>query len=250
MQERAGHMRLVEANWDTRNLGMATQELIIEKSDTVEAIQVQLDAMTGAYQVIRISELSTSVSMLLTSEKFVFSEQLSFWECTLGTPPASKFNRHLPKVETEVASQDDLLEVFHQIQLGLFNTDRVSRDPDFGVAVAGNRYVNWLNDEIQKGGAIYIIKFRQKASGFFCLRVVNQNPFVALSGIFPEAQVPGIGLSLQFEIQNKALEKGCMNLTTVVSTNNTAALRAHIAAGFLWKGTETIFTRKVKTATN
>ena len=237
-------MRLVDAVWDTRNLGLTTEELIIEPSDQTEDVRAQLDLMTGQYQVIRVTEPSANISRLLAEKKFIFSEHLSFWECTLGNLPPNSFSGRLPIVETYPAKNDDVNLVFHQINSGLFSTDRISKDPDFGAEVAGKRYVNWLQDEIQRGANIYIVKFRQKPSGFFCLRVTDGNPFVALSGIFPETQIPGIGLSLQYEIQKKAFDEGCSKLTTVVSTNNVSAVRAHIASGFLWKGSETIFTRK------
>lgn len=243
-------MQLLEATWDTRNLGMTTQELIIEPSDQVADIRVHLERMIAEYQVVRVVEPVASVTNLLAEEMFIYSEQLSFWECTLGNIPASTLISRLPKVETHPANPESLDFVFQQINSGLFRTDRISKDPDFGVSVAGKRYVNWLRDEIDKGAIVYVTEFRQKRTGFFCLRLVDGNPKVALSGVFPETQVPGMGLSLQFEIQKTAHDAGCSTLQTVVSTDNTPALRAHIAAGFLWKGSQTVFTRKRKPGTS
>lgn len=236
-------MHFIDSHWDTRNLGLTTQELVVGKHDTLEELRDAVGRLNSEYKVIRLENVNLEMFRFLAEEEFVFAEQLSSWTLDLTLHRESEGSKKLPQLTSKSATSEEIVRIFEEIRSGMFSTDRISLDNRFGAKIGGERYVNWLRDEIRLGGNLRTISFRGTPVGFFSFRESSPNvPSIALSGIFGSFKLPGLGLALQREIINASLAIDARSITTVVSTANSPAIRAHISSGFQWKSVQTVFT--------
>ena len=236
-------MKLIEATWDERNLGISVQELICPAGVKAESLKSQLLSVDANLIVVRLSEPSVEVSTLLMEKGFIYRESMITFHRTISKSDFESYSRL--KLEVSEASNEQIEFIFDQIRSGMFATDRISSDPFFGIEIGAKRYINWIHDEISLGATIKFLSYRSKPVAFFLRRVTsNKQVYFALSGVFPACKIPGAGLVVQQEIVKEAAISQMTEFTTSVSTNNLGAMRVHIAAGFQISAVEYVFSRR------
>ena len=47
-------MRIIDAKWELKNLGVTTEEVEIDRNDGIEDIQSAIDQLEAKYQVVKV----------------------------------------------------------------------------------------------------------------------------------------------------------------------------------------------------
>jgi hypothetical protein len=142
-------------------------------------------------------------------------------------------------------SELDKIELFDEINNGLFKTDRITIDSRFEVDLASKRYINWLLDEENKSKCIYKLILKGRNIGFVALKKLTSEiyyPFLA--GLYNKYNNLGLGfctLSKSIEIVNA---DGGRKIETFVSSNNINVAKTHLEMGFKLMELNYIFVKK------
>jgi len=231
-------MRVIDAVWEYENLGCKVQEIIIEASDTAGSLAENLSTIDAYYQVVKLPAEQVELSEVLHKRGFYLSEALMTLE--IATDESENFRSAEYHIMTE-EEEDNLDKV---IKAGLFGTDRISRDPHFSKGQSAQRYVNWIDDEKNRGGELLALESDGETVGFALLRQTGKDSCHSyLVGIYPEFA----GKRLSYLIISSGIlyarGKGCQTLTTSVSTNNPGSVRAHLKMGYLPIKIEYVFVK-------
>lgn len=227
-------MEVIDAFWDTRNLGVRCAELTFSLDDAPPSPDELREAVSGyAYLAAKVPSGNGAVLAALQREGF------SFAECSIGFRHDLKVigdgGRTLPRegMSHRAASEEaDRAYILKRVGEGLFCTDRIYLDPAFSHELAAKRYVGWLSDELERGSLLYDVLLDGQKTGFFSYKEVEPGvsyPF--LIGLYPEWRGRGLAADLVAQSLILSKKRGCRLSTTVVSSNNIAIVKAQEAAG-------------------
>lgn len=230
-------VKTVDAFWDTRSLGVRTAEISFEMDDGLESLNEAL-SFANDYQYVVAKVASGNTEMLTALQQVGFS----FIECsievtidlrTLELPRmAKRFDQHITVEQATDVSKE---RIFTRIRNGLFDTDRIALDPAFSADIAARRYVNWISDELERGGELYHVFYKGDEAGFFSYKETDPGveAFPFLAGLYEEFKTSGIGLNIAVATPAQfAKERGCRRIRTYVSSNNVPILRIHEMLGY------------------
>ncbi|MEL7657638.1 MAG: hypothetical protein AAGU75_17220, partial [Bacillota bacterium] len=154
-------MKIVDAYWEKRNLGVECVEISIEPTDAVAEIHSRLKDINAPYIVIKVPSGNMDVMFKLSEWGFVFIESVINVVHDLKDIELSGIYKRInTSISYSEMGQDDCSQLFTEIQKGMFSTDRVSVDPVFSKDIGARRYVNWINDEIKKDTKIYKVYYK------------------------------------------------------------------------------------------
>ena len=225
-------MLVKQTPWEQRNLGVSSSaEFMIEPNDTWDAVCSALEKSGEAYQVMHIPSGNTDV--LLHAQDAGFR----VLETNIRISRKLKDNVEMPRIyqrfepflSCSLASPEEKAIVLDAIRSGeMFTTDKVERDPVFGLAAAGNRYAYWTNDILEQGAELLIIKYKEEMIAFdICVTLDHNTANAFLGGVLPSYADKGLGFAPIFMITKHAAEKGFRKIVTGVSSNNLPILKLH-----------------------
>lgn len=233
-------MRVVDAHWELRNLGLRTLEIEFETADLPETISKLLDENSNVIVVAKVPVGHVGLHHQLARHGFVFCESMIDFRHDLhDVELSSALSRLSGNVQVASASRSQVPVILENVTSGMFTTDRISLHPRFSSVTANRRYANWLRDELEQGANLMQLIYRDQVVAFFSFRIVSADePVIALSGVFPGLVLPGMGSVLQAKILEHARQSGCRALSTRVSTNTPAAIKTHLdldfSVGSIW----------------
>jgi hypothetical protein len=218
-------LKIVNADWEERNFGVTTQELIVEDVDAVADIEEGLSSLSAQYQVVKLP-----VSQIMYSEK-IEQQGFSFIETIVHIDVDKRaWGKALPdyKIMTEIERET----MIGHIAAGMFHTDRFSVDPFFSKDKVAGRYINVVHDELGRGAVSLGLMHEGEIVGFAIIRKLEEKAYVCpLCGIYPQY----LGRKLSELIVGCGLayieDNGGGILYSGVSSNNIASLRTHMKAG-------------------
>lgn len=226
-------MIIVEATWDTVNLGKKTYEITIDNSDSIESVEKTLVDCDGEYIVVKTQSDNLPVSMFLQKAGYCFIEEQVLIEHDLKIiPKSSVMQRMYDSMTYSIMTDAEVEMLISEVRNGLFSTDRISLDPEFGLEYSVCRYVNWIKQLRQNGAFLYSLKYKGDYEGFVILKESkNEKEYESvLGGAFQKYRCSGLGL-VQKE-QEIVREMGGKRLYTTVSTNNVGQLKALVFNGY------------------
>ena len=162
-------MKIVEAFWEKRNLGVDCVEITIEKHDILSQLEEICNQLnTIDYVVVKVPVARIDINEYLTKQGFIFVEgsvnfQLNVKDAILS-PLQQRLNAAITYSEME---ENDLAQLYAEIEHGLFKTDRILLDSYFAEKQSATRYVNWIKDELARTTQAYKIVYKGDAIGFF-----------------------------------------------------------------------------------
>ncbi len=238
-------MKIRDAFWEIRNLGVTCSEIDIEDNDSLEDISTQLENSTSQYQVARAPVGRVDILRKLESENFHFIECLfEVFHDLKEVELTDVWIRMSNSMDYQKIAAEDLYRIEDEVRKGIFSTDRVALDPKFSQSLANERYVNWLRDEIEQGGSVYEVLHKQVGLGFFTFREDgSQRDNSVLSGLYREMSLPGVGNILLLKILEEARRRKLTMLTSHISTNNLAVVKTHQSLGFRISGIRYIYVK-------
>ena len=238
-------MKIIDAHWELRNLGLSTQEVEIESEDTLEEVKQALSSLTANYQVVKVPVADLNLSSLLSSYGFSFAEAMIRVSHSLKELSCSSLIKRISDQITFEEMSNDETEIMHQqIKNGMFQTDRVILDPIFSPSQAANRYILWMKDEKERGSVLYTYKYKGQPVGFSCMREINpQVYYPVLGGIYSQGKALPFGSAIIYKQLEIAKRLGGKQLVTYISTNNPGVIRAYSQLGYVFEDIKYVFVK-------
>ena len=227
-------MKVINAHWEKRNLGVLCNEILIEENDEINQIKKQLKELETEYTVIKVPTSKVEFLFYLQTEGYFFIELLTHCFNKAELPVLTKVQQRLiDSIRCELMDKQDVEYLFSQIKNNLFIEDRISVDKRFTKDQSNNRYLGWLNDELDRGVMFYKLIFKNNSIGFFTLQDKGNNIyFASLGGIFNDFQKFGFGFCMNFFEIIEAKKMNAKKIMTSYSSNNRAVSAIHLSMGY------------------
>lgn len=241
-------MKVIDAFWDTRSLGVKSAEIEIEEADTIEDVDQILSSIEKyEYVVAKVAAGCADAALHLQARGFAFIESSIEVEIDLRELAFPRFVERFDKYITcRKASTESEGSIFSHVAEGLFTTDRVYLDPAFDDDLAAKRYLNWIRDEQSRGAELFHVYYKDEEVGFFVYKetVPGIEAYPFLAGLYNEWKSSGLGANVVVAIEMKeAKSRGCKRLRTFVSSNNLPILKIHELFGCQIKNIRNVFVR-------
>lgn len=237
-------MKVTDAFWEKRNMGVETTEIKIEQNDSVEECRKVLQQIQAPYQVVKLPAAQIPLQNMLQEHGYKYMETIVRLKHDLKEDFMSPLQKRLAAlVSYERMTEEDLEVLYREIDHGMFTTDRIILDDFFSEKQAHDRYRGWIGDELQKNGEAYKFIYKNKTIGFCVHRVEKEASYGILGGLYPEYSRTGLGfISLYSSIMIERA-RGAKCLISDVSTNNIGSLRNDVAMGFQIVDVENVFVK-------
>jgi hypothetical protein len=228
-------MRIIDAIWEKRNLGVSCKEIVIENSDSVQDVEsVIANLLDIDYVVFKVQSGGIEYVKLLSEHGFYFIEALSEMSLDIDSYNIpKKLVRFDQNVKYHLFPSEKLNILGSELKKGIFTTDRIALDSRFGTDMAAYRYFNWIQDEVSKGNSIYEIVYKEMPIGFFAMKQIGENSFDNfLAGLYVNESNFGFGFSILSKSIEEVKKRNGKYLITHVSSNNLPVIRLYIQFGF------------------
>lgn len=225
-------MIVKNAVWEKRNLGVDSVEMEVEPKDTYEEVEKVLSEVQSQYLALKIPTTRTDLTWLAAKYGYVYVEDMMFLEHNLQPIERTPLQQRLyDAVKVVPMEEEDFPILFEEIKKGSFAFDRISNDPFFTKEQSITRFLNWLNDEKERGAEFLKGMKKDEMIGFFTIREIEDGVYTsALGGTFMKWRRGGLGTNVQTPEEVK--KRGGKKLVLGVSTNNMIQIRALIQNGF------------------
>ena len=225
-------MKVVEAVWEKRNLGVDSVEMEVELNDSCDEVARVLSEVKGQYLALKVPSTRTDITWLVSRFGYIFVEDMMFLEHDLHPIQRTPLQQRLyDAVKIEPMQEEDFPVLYDEIKHGSFTFDRISNDPFFTQEQAITRFLNWLNDERERGAEFLKGVMKGEMTGFFTIRDLGDGVYTsALGGTFMKWRKGGLGTNVQTPEEVK--KRGGKKLILGVSTTNMIQIRALIQNGF------------------
>lgn len=230
-------MQITHSYWDDKNLGSKSYELVLENEDTISSLHSAsndlLNNLSANYVVVKVP---------VNLPRFLYElPQLGFYFLEAGIKLILKKRDYRSPNILRRLSQDaslsevqpnELHRVLFEIQKGIFKTDRIAIDKNFGVKISNERYINWLNSLVNQGEKIFEVNIKNKPIGFFVVRPGPNNVYNGiLTGLYKDFEKSGYGSVLMKKLNEYVWDSGAQTYVAHVSSNNINALRSNLVFG-------------------
>ena len=246
-KRRCRHMKIIDAFWEERNLGIKSVEFVVESGDAETVIADILKA-EARYNVAKLPVNKPKLTALLQENGYRFIECLLNFSHDLSKEKiaAAKLLSNAG-VTYAPANKADLAEIFAEIDKELFNTDRIYNDAQFKKELAAIRYKNWINDELSRGAIVYELIFQGESIGFFALQKMRNDIFDPfLLGLFNAYKGKGFGRSMAFNALSESALLGARGISTHISSNNPVNIKVYKSLGYDVSGVKYVFIKHNK----
>jgi hypothetical protein len=238
-------LKVINAFWEKRNLGINCHEVIIDQADDFELLK-ELNHLNSDYQVVKVPTERPDLIFRIQEMGFQFVE-ISF-EChhDLSEPVLDRtFVRLKDCFNYRIASDVDIELIKKSILDEIFLSDRVAIDPKFGPSLSAKRYVGWLEDEIAGGSKVYSFRHNDEPVGFFVLKESSGVNISQIGGVFNKFGKFGMGIFLNYYQIVVSRELGSSRLRIAFSSNNLPVFRISRILGFEVKPTNYVFVKHI-----
>ncbi|MBO6303242.1 MAG: GNAT family N-acetyltransferase [Ruminiclostridium sp.] len=227
-------MKIVDAFWEKRNLGISCTEITLDVSDTISDLDRVLEDIVSDYTVLKIPVRNTSLQFELPKRGFVYAEDMMTISSDLVIPELNRIQQQLMKdISIEEMDDESFGVLLGEVRDGLFDSDRISIDPHFTAQQANERFCGWLGDEKSRGTGFYQFRYKGERVGFALLHDDGDGEFSSvLGGLYKAYRRSAIGNPLNFLIFRTAKKLGAKHLITNVSSNNPVQVRSLLACGY------------------
>jgi len=239
-------LKIVNAEWEKRNLGVSTIEIICEQGDSCEDIDKAIDENVAEYYVCKIPTHIPHLSEYIQKCGFVYIEdQIEVLHDLHESTRNSLQQRLYDSVSYREMTSEDIEQLLLEIDYGMFDSDRISLDSHFITGVAKRRYTNWVNDLLRQGAIPYVMMYKGEPSGFIILQTKDGKSYTSvLGGAYEKFRKSGLGIvQKEQEIVKKI---GGKSVNTNVSSNNPNQLKALCMNGYVPKSVSHVFVKYKK----
>jgi hypothetical protein len=245
-------VRIIDAVWEQRNLGVSCVEVAIETNDTVADVKDRLPQLSAQYLVIKVPAGRSDVMFQLSEMGYAFIEasiRVSKQVAHLGLSGIQQ--RLADSVGHALMEENDFQELRGEIRNGMFDTDRICLDPRFTKDQAARRYIGWIEDEVTRGSQVYKLLYKGQSIGFFTMKDLGAGVYYPfLAGMYANYRHSGLGFTITYKPLCEIAARGGKLLSTYISTNNDKAVRIHASLGFSFDHTAYVYVKHNDTSVN
>ena len=227
-------MKIINAIWEKRNLGLNCNEIEIEYVDTVQTIKERFTDFETEYTVIKVPIGMVEISNFIQSSGYTFIELMTLCHNKGILPQLSPIHKRvINSIKCVRMSDKDKKKLFEEINSGMFIYDRVSLDSKFTNHQANNRYLGWVSDELKLGSIFFKLEYKNQAAGFFSLKADGNDLFSSsLGGLYPSFEGVGCGFCLPYFTISEGIKKNAKKISGAFSSNNRGAFLVHLTFGY------------------
>lgn len=239
-------MKIIDAYWEKRNLGLDVNEIEIEETDHSEGVLRELGKISVDYSVVKLPSSRSDLIPIIQSLGYFFSEDLIHVTHDLHEPIRSRMHQRMyDAMSYRMMDDADIKRLYEEIRKGMFLTDRISQDDFFTPVQAANRYINWVKDLIAAAAIPYTLLYKEEPAGFIILQTKDQKHYESVLGAsYLKYRNSGIGI-VQKE-QEIVKKLGGKSVETQVSTNNISQVKALVLNGYVPKSINHVFTKHIR----
>ena len=229
-------MKIIDATWEQRNLGVTCYEVVFDRDDKVSDIERNWDKfLERQYLVFKVPVNRPDIAAFVQSCGAKYIETAITFHCDLRTWQLPESLKDICALSSYAPmNEDDIKVMFEEIRKGIFKTDRVYLDPRFTREQAAQRYINWSKDMLNSGNVPCKVMYLGETIGFF-----NDK----LSGVYSKFTGTGMGLFIQYSCIDVARYIGKNKDKVVVSSNNLEVVNLRIKLGCLIKKMTNVFVK-------
>jgi len=228
-------MKIIETPWEIENLGKKSVEIIIEGLDSISEIEKIFEMNNFEYIVVKTSYKNSVSLQILQHNGFQFIETqisliLNIKDAVLGESKYFAENFGFEKINTK----DELNNILSNITEGTFSTDRIARDPVFGLDIANRRYKNWIRNSFGKSNIeVFSITERGINAGFLMTGSSDADEIdLLIGGIYAKYQGSGYGYNFVYQPVKYYISQGKTRIRTKVSSNNLNVIKLYLSLGY------------------
>lgn len=236
-------MKVIDAFWEKRNLGVDTVEFEAEKGDTPDIIRQTILSNEKQYNVVKVPSGDFAIKTMLAELGYIYVESMFKLSHKMKMPeiPAA-VKRIADRITYLPMTDEDIEQLFAEIEKGIFKTDRIAIDPYFSPEIANRRYINWIKDEIARGNWTLKGVYEGEAISFGAYKMLDNNIcFPFLGGQYVDYQNSGLAMPATYKSIETVLAKKPSRVITYVSGNNYNAMMCNIDVGFVIKDTSDVY---------
>ncbi len=224
-------MKIIDAFWEKRNLGLRVCELIFGSNDVIDHDIITEIENSYDYLIAKIPGNSTALMHDLEERGFRYLEnqQVIYFQTDQFLKISKFWKNRFHEIQCARISEIDSLErICSEIRKGLYLDGRISADPLIEKGISDLRIVNWLRDLHTKSStSVYSLKKGDLLIGYFVLEDIGNNHLnIVQAGIFKEFQNKGFSFLLLYNILNTALVNGYKGIFASISTGNIKTLNS------------------------
>lgn len=239
-------MKIVDAQWEFRNIGVSCHEIYIESMDT-ESELTRLEALQSDYLVVKLPVSKSSMIFPIQRLGYDFVELVYQARHKLVLPVLSKPLTRMLNSSFVIEASDELVKlVSDSIVSGMFSTDRVAMDSRFGSDLSAKRYREWLNDLIVSGASVFVLHWKGEPVGFYVIKHDGSTCEALLGGVFDNISHPSLGCLLNYFEIITARSLGCERLIGRFSSNNSPVFKINTMLGYEIHPEHYVFVRHSK----
>jgi len=226
-------MKIVNAEWEKRNLLLETKEITVEEGDATEELEAVLRDSNEEYVVVRLPLMDIEKKFLMTDFGYTHVELIAELESEAVLSPLDGRKRMIfDRVETVPMGFEQRKKLVQRFADGMFKTDRVAMDPYFPAEMANRRHIGWLCDEMKRGAAFWQFEMEGQEIGFFVEKQVKKDVYNAvLSGIYEPFQGQGLGFLVVYKAYSIYRPRGAQKFVAEVTVNDVKGLRRTLTSG-------------------
>lgn len=236
-------MKVINAIWEKRNLGIDVVEVEISRGDSAEEVSEKLNKIKADYVSVKLPSYLTEFLDIIQHKGYVYREDLIHVRHRLQSIPRTAVQQRMyDTISYHEMSSRDICELKSEIERGMFSSDRFSIDSRFTKEQCANRYVNWVDDLLINGAKPFVMEYKGEHSGFIILKTEDKKTYQSiLGGAYEKFRNSGLGIVQKEQEIVKILGGICVE--TTVSSNNVAQLKALIQNGYIPYDVVHVFSR-------
>jgi hypothetical protein len=227
-------LKVVDAVWERRNLGVSCVEVAIETSDTAAGVKNGLARLATQYLVVKVPAGRSDVMFCLSEMGCSFIEANIHITRKIAHLELSGIQKRLAASVSYAPMQGgDMQVLWDELRNGMHDTDRIYLDSHFTKEQAANRYIGWIQDEVARGSDVYKLIYKDQSIGYFTMKSLGDGVYYPfLAGMYQSHRNSGLGFNIIYKPMCEIGARGGTSVSTHISTNNGRAVRLHVSMGF------------------
>ncbi len=238
-------MKIIDAVWEKRNLGVDAMEFELAATDPVEESIRTIISKEKQYNVVKAPVGNIELNRALSENGYIYAEVMFHIVNDLRRRSVHPLHQRLcDEIHYDEMDDSDLEELFHELEKGFFRTDRIALDPKFSIEIANKRYANWIKDDMLCGSRVFKEIYHDETINFFICKKISDHVFSPfLGGTYEKYIKTGFGIPCMLKSVEICQSLGATQLISNVSSNNYMALKGNLMVGYQINGVQNVFVK-------
>jgi hypothetical protein len=239
-------MKIIDAKWEKRNLGVECTEFEIISEENIAEARNIIQKYRTEYQIAKVPVGNVEMQLMLQEQGFRFYETNFQLERKIGTSESLPriYSRFEKDITFRDATNEEIEGILEEVAVGdMFTTDKVALDPYFSPELSGRRYSLWARDILNTGAKTVVGLYREKVVSFTIYETKDQYFQAFIGGMINGYKNKGLGFIPLHVTAKHISQAGGGILRTGVSSNNPAILRLQLSFGAYIRSMTNVFVK-------